>query len=85
MLYLIVINNLRRRKMKMFLVLLGLIIGIATIVSVYGIVEVMKEEITRQFTEFGVNVIITPDSGGLTFSYGVVYQYLLPLEKEQRK
>jgi len=54
----------------MFFVLLGLAIGIATIVSVYGVVETMKAEMTRQVTEFGVNVVITPDAGGLTFSYG---------------
>ncbi len=69
-LYHIVLNNINRRKAKMLFVLLGLIIGIATIVSVYGIVETMKAEMTKQVTEFGVNVVITPDSGGLTFSYG---------------
>ncbi|QNO13437.1 ABC transporter permease [Alkalicella caledoniensis] len=69
-LYNITLNNLRRRKAKMFFVLLGLIIGIATIVSVYGVVETMKSEMTRQVTDFGVNVVITPDAGGLTFSYG---------------
>ncbi|SCY45437.1 ABC transporter permease [Alkaliphilus peptidifermentans] len=69
-LYHITLNNLRRRKAKMFFVLLGLAIGIATIVSVYGVVETMKTEMTRQVTEFGVNVVITPDAGGLTFSYG---------------
>lgn len=69
-LYDISINNLRRRKAKMLFVLLGLIIGIATIVSVYGVVEAMKLEMTRQVAEFGVNVIITPDAGGLAFSYG---------------
>lgn len=69
-LYHIVLNNLRRRRAKMFFVLLGLVIGIATIVSVYGVVEAMKIEMTRQVTEFGVNVIVTPDAGGLTFSYG---------------
>lgn len=69
-LYNITLNNLLRRKAKMFFVLLGISIGIATIVSVYGIVETMKIEMTRQVTEFGVNVVITPDSGGLAFSYG---------------
>ena len=69
-LYHIVLANLKRRKAKMFFVLLGLMIGIATIVSVYGVVETMKIEMTKQVSEFGVNVVITPDSGGLTFSYG---------------
>ncbi|AOY77466.1 ABC transporter permease [Clostridium formicaceticum] len=68
--YHITFNNLRRRKAKMFFVLLGLMIGIATIVSVYGVIEAMKIEMTRQVAEFGVNVVITPEAGGLTFSYG---------------
>lgn len=54
----------------MFLVLLGLSIGIATIVSVYSVVEAMRRELTKNVSEFGVNVIVTPSSGGLTFSYG---------------
>jgi putative ABC transport system permease protein len=69
-LYHIAINNLRRRKAKMFFVLLGLVIGVATMVSVYGVVESMKMEMTRQVAEFGANVVITPDAGELTFSYG---------------
>jgi putative ABC transport system permease protein len=69
-LYHIAINNLRRRKAKMVFVLLGLVIGIATMVSVYSVVETMKTEMTRQVSEFGANVVITPDAGELTFSYG---------------
>ncbi len=69
-LYNISINNLLRRKAKLMFVLIGLIIGISTIVSVYGVVEAMKLEMSRQVSEFGVNVVITPDAGGLAFSYG---------------
>lgn len=69
-LYDISINNLRRRKVKMMFVLLGLIIGVATIVSVYAVVEAMKTKMTEQVAEFGANVVITPDAGGLAFSYG---------------
>jgi putative ABC transport system permease protein len=54
----------------MLFVLFGMVIGIATMVSVYSIVDSMKSEMTRQVSEFGVNVVITPDSNGLTFSYG---------------
>lgn len=69
-LYHIILNNLRRRKLKMLFVLFGMVIGIATMVSVYSVVDSMKSEMTRQVSEFGVNVVITPDSNGLTFSYG---------------
>ncbi|MBT9142530.1 MAG: Macrolide export ATP-binding/permease protein MacB [Dehalococcoidia bacterium] len=69
-LYHIALNNIRRRKAKMLFVLLGLLIGIATMVSVYGVVEAMRTEMTRQVAKFGANVIITPDAGELAFSYG---------------
>ncbi|MBS4008941.1 MAG: ABC transporter permease [Clostridium sp.] len=69
-LYHIALNNIRRRKAKMLFVLLGLLIGIATMVSVYGVVEAMRTEMTRQVAKFGANVIIMPDAGELTFSYG---------------
>lgn len=69
-LYHIILNNLRRRKSKMFFMLMGIVIGIATIVSVYNVIISMQNQMTKQVSEFGVNVSITPDSGGLTFSYG---------------
>ena len=68
--YNISLNNLQRRKGKMFLIFIGLSIGIATVISVYAIIQSMKIEMTRQVSDFGVNVVITPDIGGLTFSYG---------------
>lgn len=66
----IIFNNLRRCLSKMFFMLIGIVIGIATMVSVYNVIQAMQAQMTKQVSEFGVNVIITPDSGGLTFSYG---------------
>ena len=66
----IAINNLRRRKEKMAFVLLGLVIGISTIVSIYSVVETMKTEMTRQMAEYGANIVITADTGEVAFSYG---------------
>jgi putative ABC transport system permease protein len=82
-LYHIALNNLRRRKAKMFFVILGLVIGIATMVSTSGLVEAMKVEMTRQMSEFGANMVIVPDAGELSFSYGgiVVPQLLVDLEQ----
>jgi putative ABC transport system permease protein len=66
----IALNNLRRRKARMLFVLLGLSIGMATVVAVYGLLEAMKAEMTRQAAEFGANIVITADAGEMTFSYG---------------
>jgi putative ABC transport system permease protein len=71
-LYYIALNNLRRRKAKAVFALLGMILGIATMVSVYSVVEAMKEEMVRQSAQFGAQVIITPSMGELAFSYGGV-------------
>jgi putative ABC transport system permease protein len=82
-LYHIALNNLRRRKAKMVFVILGLVIGIATMVSTSALVEAMKVEMTRQMSEFGANMVIVPDAGELSFSYGgiVVPQMLVDLER----
>lgn len=66
----IALNNLRRRKAKTLFMVTGLMIGIATVVSVYAVVSGMKAEMTRRLSEFGANVIVTADSGELSFSYG---------------
>lgn len=69
-LHTIALNNLRRRKGKMLLILLALTVGIGTIISVFGVVEGMKTEMSRQAADYGINMVITPDAGGLTFTYG---------------
>ena len=66
----IALNNLRRRKARMLFVLLGLTIGMATVFAVYGLLEAMKAEMTRQSSELGANVVITHDRSEMTFSYG---------------
>ncbi len=79
----IALNNLRRRKSRVALMVVSLIIGVGTIVSVNAVVEAMKAELTRQMNEFGANIIIKPDSGELTFSYGgiVIPEVLFDVEK----
>lgn len=66
----IAISNIRQRKMKSILVMLGLALGIATIVSVYSVLETMKAEMTRQMDDYGANILITADTGEITYSYG---------------
>ena len=66
----IAINNLRRRKAKMALVLSGLAIGIATAVSLYSIVDAMKAEMASQMASYGANIVITADAGEISFTYG---------------
>jgi putative ABC transport system permease protein len=64
------INNLRRRKGKVFFLILGLTIGITTVVTLISVTRMMNEDISKKLDEFGANILIIPRSDDLTLSYG---------------
>ena len=64
------INNLRRRKGKVFFLILGLTIGITTVVSLISVTRMMNEDISKKLDEFGANILIIPRSDDLALSYG---------------
>ncbi|NWF93224.1 MAG: ABC transporter permease, partial [Syntrophaceae bacterium] len=64
------INNLRRRKGKVFFLILGLTIGITTVVSLISITRMMNEDISKKLDAFGANILILPRSEDLSLSYG---------------
>jgi putative ABC transport system permease protein len=64
------INNLRRRKAKMAFLTIGLMVGIATIVTLVTLTNSMSSDIERKMDEFGANILITPASRDLSMSYG---------------
>jgi putative ABC transport system permease protein len=64
------INNLRRRKAKMAFLTIGLMVGIATIVTLVTLTNSMSSDIGRKMDEFGANILITPASRDLSMSYG---------------
>src|SRR5512136_2045557 len=66
----IAINNLRRRKAKMAFLTIGLMVGIATIVTLVTLTRSMSSDIARKMDEFGANILVTPRSNDLSMSYG---------------
>ena len=64
------INNLRRRKGKVFFLILGLTIGITTVVALISVTRMMNEDIAAKLDEFGANILILPRSDDLFLSYG---------------
>jgi len=64
------INNLKRRKAKMAFLTIGLTVGIATIVMLVTLTRSMSSDIERKMDEFGANILITPQSNGLSMNYG---------------
>jgi putative ABC transport system permease protein len=69
-LHTISINNLKRRKAKMAFLTVGLTVGIATIVTLITLTRSMSGDIERKMDEFGANILITPQSNGLSMNYG---------------
>ena len=69
-LHTISINNLKRRKAKMAFLTIGLMVGIATIVTLVTLTDSMSSDIERKMDEFGANILITPQSNGLSMNYG---------------
>ena len=69
-LHTISINNLRRRKAKMAFLTIGLMVGIATIVTLVTLTTSMSSDIGKKMDEFGANILITPQSNDLSMSYG---------------
>ena len=66
----IVWNNIRRRTGKIILLVLGLTIGVTTVVAMQAITQTMRADVTTKLDEFGANIIIVPRSDALTLSYG---------------
>jgi len=64
------INNLRRRKGKVLFLIVGLTIGITTVVTLISITRMMNEDISKKLDEFGANILIIPRSDDLSLSYG---------------
>ncbi|MBM3299709.1 MAG: ABC transporter permease, partial [Deltaproteobacteria bacterium] len=66
----IAVNNLRRRKAKVFFLVVGLMIGVSAVVALVTTTSILEEDIAHKMDEFGANIIVTPRSEGLSLSYG---------------
>ena len=69
-LHTISLNNLKRRKAKMAFLTIGLAVGIATIVTLVTLTRSMSTDIENKMSEFGANILITPQSTALAMNYG---------------
>ena len=63
-------GNIKRRKAKMIFLVLGLIIGISTVVTLISITDSMTKDIEERLNQFGANIIMVPKSENLSLSYG---------------
>ncbi|MDT8272368.1 MAG: FtsX-like permease family protein [Desulfomonilia bacterium] len=68
----IVFQNLIRRKARAIFVLLGLVISIATVVTLISYTRFMTSDISEKMDTYGANILITPQTDILSLSYGGV-------------
>ena len=68
----VALNNLRRRKGRMVLLILGLMIGVATVVALRAISDTMQADVAAKLDQYGANILIVPQSSALSLSYGGV-------------
>ena len=63
-------GNILRRKTKMLFLILGLVIGISTVVTLLSITESMTRDIEARLNQFGANVVMVPKTDNLSLNYG---------------
>ncbi|WP_457552508.1 ABC transporter permease [Desulfobacula sp.] len=63
-------GNIKRRKGKMLFLVLGLVIGISTIVTLLSITQSMTKNIEARLNQFGANIIMVPKTENLSLNYG---------------
>ncbi len=66
----IIYKNIIERQGKTILILLGLSLAIAALVSVVAINRSIERAVGRQLDDYGFNIIITPKKQGFELEYG---------------
>jgi len=66
----IAFENLKRRKVKTIFLVIGLVVGVATVIALMSIVQAMRLELGNELDKFGPNIVITPRFQGQELYYG---------------
>ncbi len=66
----IAMHNLQRRKGRAIFLVVGLLIGVATVVTLMSISRSMTIHAQDKMEHFGANILITPQTEHLSLSYG---------------
>jgi putative ABC transport system permease protein len=66
----IAFNNLRRRKARLIFLVAGLLIGVATVVTLLSLTSALTMEAEHKLDSYGANILITPRTDELSLAYG---------------
>lgn len=62
--------NLRRRKAKAGFLLLGLLVGVSTVVALLSMTGAMARNVNEKLERYGANILVLPKSETLSLTYG---------------
>ncbi|MGI5836332.1 MAG: ABC transporter permease [Chloroflexota bacterium] len=68
----IAINNLARRRGRAALVVIGLAVGVATVVSMLAVTAALRADTEQKIDQYGANILVLPRTDDLALSYGGV-------------
>lgn len=77
--------NLKRRKGKAAFLVVGISIGIATVVALLTLSRLIRDEIGAQLDQYGANIIVMPQSNSLSLDYGGISVTGVSLDVNQLK
>jgi len=66
----IAVRNLERRKARMAFLIVGLLVGVATVVALLSLTSAMSADIQHKMENYGANILLTPKSNDLSLTYG---------------
>ncbi len=79
----IALLNMRRRKAKAAFILVGLMIGVATVVALITLFTSVSHNILHKMEKYGANILVVPKSQNLSLSYGGISLGGVSLETEE--
>jgi putative ABC transport system permease protein len=68
----VTLRNLRRRVGRKLLLMVGLAVGVATVVALMAITNTLETDVATKLDEYGANILIVPKENDLALSYGGV-------------
>ena len=71
-LFSLAMSNLRRRKSRLLFLVAGLVVGIATVVTLLSLQRALTVDAQNNLESYGANIVVSPRSDDLSLNYGGV-------------
>ncbi|MBI4774338.1 MAG: ABC transporter permease [Deltaproteobacteria bacterium] len=66
----IALCNLKRRKARAAFVLVGLLVGVSSVVAFVSLVDTLTMDINHKLEKYGANILVLPKTENLSLTYG---------------